>query len=62
MKTALNSSFCAVTADSKSESPHGRKARFRGLATHGQDTLSGGGGGGSGTARKLWTREGPSPQ
>ena len=31
MKTALNSSaFCAVTADSKSRWPHGKKAYFRG--------------------------------
>ena len=31
MKTALNSSFCAVTADSKLRWPHGKKAYFRGV-------------------------------
>ena len=31
MKSTLNSPFCAVTADSKSRWPHGRKACFRGV-------------------------------
>ena len=31
MKTALNSSFCAVTSVSKSRWPHGKKAYFRGV-------------------------------
>ena len=32
IKTALNSSFCAETADSKSRWPHGEKAYLRGIA------------------------------
>ena len=31
IKTALNSSFCGVTADSKSMWPHGKKVYFRGV-------------------------------
>ena len=30
-KLTLNSSLCAVTADSKSKWPHGKKAYFRGV-------------------------------
>ena len=34
IKTALNSSFCAVTADSKSRCPHGKKKRISAISAN----------------------------